>query len=167
MAQALGFQFNEQEEPRPQVLNYLRHKTLLLVLDNFEHLLSQATVVAEILRAAPGVKILATSQVRLNLSGEYLVSVSGMEVPAQPPSTLEEALRHGSLKLFIEGARRVAPAFHPGAAELAQILRICRLVQGTPRSIPKSAPRSSRPAPPQRVRVRLPPRKPVRCCCFC
>ena len=135
VAQALGFPIRENEEPQAQVLNYLRSKTLLLVLDNFEHLQGQAGFVAEILRAAPRVKIIATSQVRLNLSGEQLVQISGMEVPAQPPASLAEAEQSGSLKLFLEGARRVAPSFEPAPADLEQIVRVCRLVQGTPLAI--------------------------------
>ena len=135
VARALGFKSREEGDPQQQVLVYLRNKALLLVLDNFEHLLTQANVVAEILQVAPRVKILVTSQVRLNLSGEHLVPVSGMRVPEQPLTSVEDALRHSSVQLFMEGARRVAPAFSPTLADLEQILCICRLVQGSPLAI--------------------------------
>ncbi len=135
VARALGFKPREGGDPQQQVLDYLRNKNLLLALDNFEHLLAQAAFVAEILRAAPRVKILVTSQVRLNLSGEHLLPVSGMSVPEQPPASLADALRHSSFHLFVEGAQRVAPAFSPTLADLEQIQHICRLVQGSPLAI--------------------------------
>jgi len=73
---------------RQQLLEHLLDKDMLLVLDNWEHLLAdvaaQSTpLVAEMLRVAPGVKVLATSRVRLNLPGEHLVSVGGMALPGE------------------------------------------------------------------------------------
>ncbi len=135
VSQASGFKSHEEGDPQQQVLDYLRNKTLLLVLDNFEHLLAEANVVAEILRLASRVKILVTSQIRLNLSGEHLVPVSGMNVPEQPLTSMADALQYSSFHLFMEGAQRVAPAFTPTLADLEHIQRICRLVQGSPLAI--------------------------------
>ena len=135
VAKALGYKSSEGGDPQQQVLDYLRNKTLLLVLDNFEHLIAEATVVAEILRSAPRVKILVTSQVRLNLSGEHLVPVTGMNVPEQTPASVAEALQHSSFHLFMEGAQRIAPTFTPTLADIEQIQIICRLVQGSPLAI--------------------------------
>jgi predicted ATPase len=81
IAQALGFAFYSGEEPKQQLLNYLRGKHLLLLLDNYEHLVEGAGIVAEVLRAAPQVQILVTSRSRLHVQGEHRFPVSGMDYP--------------------------------------------------------------------------------------
>ncbi|MBK9053018.1 MAG: AAA family ATPase [Chloroflexi bacterium] len=81
LANALGFQFYKEgrEEPRQQLLNYLRHKQLLLVLDNVEHLLDEQTarLSSDILAAAPEVKLLATSRARLNVRASSCIRWGG------------------------------------------------------------------------------------------
>ena len=82
LAGALGFQIqgrvgNEEQE----LLNYLRDKSMLLVLDNFEHLLEGATFVREIITAAPHVQVLVTSREPLRLAGEWRYAVDRMRVP--------------------------------------------------------------------------------------
>ncbi|MBK8023004.1 MAG: hypothetical protein IPK19_16665 [Chloroflexi bacterium] len=70
LAEYLNLQFDSHMEPLTQLLNYFRDKSLLLVLDNFDHLISTAGIIGEILQAAPTVKILVTSRERLSLYGE-------------------------------------------------------------------------------------------------
>ena len=67
VADALGFSFYAGGEPQQQLLDYLRGKNLLLVMDHYEHLLEGASLVSDVLRAAPAVKVMATSRARLNL----------------------------------------------------------------------------------------------------
>ena len=105
------------------LLHFLRDKQLLLLLDNFEHLLDGADFLAELLQNAPRVKLLVTSQERLNLHEESLYPLGG----------LEEAAR-----LFIERARRVQPNFDP-TAEGEAIGVICRTVEGMPLAIELAA----------------------------
>lgn len=140
IAQTLGFPFHEHDEPRRQLLYYLRQKTLLLVLDNFEHLITApepdqengVDIVTDLLQTASGVKIMITSRVALNVQAEHLLSVSGMGYPEQSPTTLTDALGYSAVQLFVQDARRVRPGFEPTDDELAQIVQICRLVQGMP-----------------------------------
>ena len=134
-AQTLGFSFYEQDQPRQQLLDYLRSKTLLLVLDNFEHLLEGAGIITQILEAAPGVKVLATSRARLDLLYETLLPIRGMEVCREPGAAAEVVLQFSAVRLFMEGARRVLPGFIPDEKALDQILGICRLLEGTPLAI--------------------------------
>jgi predicted ATPase len=68
-------------DPKEAVLNYLREKALLLLLDNFEHVLDAADLVADILSAAPGVQVLITSRERLHLRAERVYAVGGLPVP--------------------------------------------------------------------------------------
>lgn len=140
VAHALGFLFHEQEEPRRQLLHYLSQKRMLLVLDNFEHLIAGPEpdqedgvgIVTAFLQAAPGVKVMVTSRVGLNVQGEHLVPVPGMGYPEQPPARLSDALEYGAVKLFVQDAQRVRPGFEPADEDMAQVIQICRLVQGMP-----------------------------------
>jgi predicted ATPase/DNA-binding SARP family transcriptional activator len=145
VAQALDFIFHEQGEPRKQLLGYLRQKTMLLILDNLEHLLSGVNLVTDILKTAPDVKIVITSRTRLNLQGEHLFPVGGMDVPDGGPTDDEmpdcerplgkDVARYSAVRLFLQSARRVQPGFEPTGDDLRKVVRICRLVQGMPLGI--------------------------------
>src|SRR4030081_1298318 len=81
-------------EPRTLLLSYLRDKELLLVLDNCEHLLGAAAqLVTEVLKAAPGVRVIATSREPLSVSGEHVLPVPPLELP--PAQTTEPLSRSG------------------------------------------------------------------------
>jgi predicted ATPase/Tfp pilus assembly protein PilF len=133
VGEAVGFQFSPGGEPKQQLLDFFREKHLLLVMDNFEHVLASADIISEILQAAPDVKIVATSRVKLNLSGENDFYVSGMEFPDW--ETPEDALEYSAVKLFLQSARRVRPGFELKPDDLRYIARICRMVAGMPLGI--------------------------------
>lgn len=133
LAEALEFRFSPGSEPQDQLLTYLRDKTFLLVLDNFEHLLAKADFVSEILKTAPEVKIIVTSRERLNLQSETLFNITGLDMPET--TTLEQAKQYSSILLFIDSARRIQPDFELMAENLTAVLRICKLVQGMPLGI--------------------------------
>ncbi len=137
IAEALRFSFYEADDPAKQLIDYLREKHLLLVIDNFEHVIAGATLVADILKAAPGVRVLATSRERLNLQGENLFPIGGMEFPdwEAPGNTLE----HSAVKLFLQSARRAQPGFELQDGELKYLARICKLVRGMPLAIELAA----------------------------
>jgi predicted ATPase len=118
---------------RQQLLDFLSPKQLLLVMDNFEHLLAGADLMSDILRAAPQVKILATSRERLNLQGETLFRIEGMDVPDW--ETPEEALEYSAVKLFLQSARRALPNFELKTEDLVYVAQICRRVEGLPLGI--------------------------------
>ena len=116
--------------PKTQVLDYLREKRLLLVLDNFEHLLEGAGWVTEILQAAPSIKVLATSRLPLGLQGEHRYHLTGMDFP-----TAEHADNAGdtsAVKLFIQGARQAQPGFRLAGDDVQHVAAICRMVEGMP-----------------------------------
>jgi predicted ATPase len=79
---ALGLMFSGSLDPKVQLLDYLRQKSLLLVLDNLEHLLEGVGLLAELLEQAPGVKLLVTSRERLNMQVEWLFDLQGLPVPS-------------------------------------------------------------------------------------
>ena len=143
IARALGLEFHEQDESLPQLARFLRKKNWLLILDNLEHLLGSAEteresggeIVTRLLEAAPDIKVLVTSRVGLNVPGEYLLPIPGMQFPEQMPANVADALQYDAVQLFIQDARRVHPGFTPGEDAVRQIVQICRLVQGMPLGI--------------------------------
>ncbi|MEJ2211821.1 MAG: tetratricopeptide repeat protein [Anaerolineae bacterium] len=147
VAQAVGFQFYQgNERPEEQLVGYLADKRQLLVLDNFEHLIGQesARLLLKILTAAPEVRMLVTSRSRLNIQGEHLIPLGGLEVPdreaiarAQHPE--EEAKSFSAIQLFLHSARRLRPGFQLDAQNLVPIIRICSLVDGLPLGIELAA----------------------------
>ena len=130
MADALGLTFSAGEEPRQQLRSYLRRKQLLLIMDNFEHLLEGASLVSDILSTAPEVKIMVTSRARLNLQGERLLHLSGMDLPGKDAA--EDALAYSAVELFLTSAQRVRTDLDLGARDQQHAVRICRLVEGMP-----------------------------------
>ncbi len=143
ITRALGLEFHEQEESLAQIVRVLRKKNVLLILDNLEHLLANpeserengVEIVMHLLESNPGIKILVTSRAGLNMEGEYILTIPGMQFPEQPPNNLSDALEFGAVQLFIQDARRVHPGFDPSDDDLAHIIQICRLVQGMPLGI--------------------------------
>jgi predicted ATPase len=116
-----------------QLLDYLQGKNMLLIMDNFEHVISGRTLVQDILRIASAVKILVTSREKLNLNAETVFVLSGMSFPTW--ETPADALEYGAVKLFVQSAQRVRRDFQLEANDLPFVARICRLVQGTPLGI--------------------------------
>ncbi len=117
-------------DPHQAVLHSLRDKHLLLILDNFEHLLTGVDIVIDILEAAPHVTIIATSRERLNVRGENLYNLPGLAF--EPNAAIADAASMEAVRLFVQSAKRVKPDFTLSAENVADILRICQLVHGMP-----------------------------------
>ena len=137
IAECLRFPIATHEDPELQLLRYLRERGLLLVMDNFEHLLDGVGIVSKILQAAPAVKIIATSRERLNLQTETVLHVAGMALPYQGDS--RNILAYDSISLFLQSAKKVRPAFGPSPDELNEIVNICQMVGGMPLGIELAA----------------------------
>src|SRR5258708_34528409 len=125
----VSFQFGQGDDLKQQLLQYLREKALLLVLDNFEHLLDKAELLSELLAAAPDIKLLVTSREALKLQEEWLYRVRGMHCPEDDND--EQSETYGAVQLFVERARQVQGTFSL-ADDQAAITRICQLVEGMP-----------------------------------
>ena len=144
IAQALGFTFSGNADPKNQLLNYLYEKKLLLVVDNFEHLLNGAALLADILNTAPHVTLLVTSRERLNLQEEWSYEVWGMAFPQpnqlEPGVTLTKLEQYSAVQLFIQRARQVKAGFSPTTDDIPALRRICELVDGMPLALELAAP---------------------------
>lgn len=137
IADALDITIQGQSEPRLQLLAHLSGRQLLLVLDNFEHLLGGVGLVTEILRQAPQVKVLTTSRERLNLHSEWVHAIQGLSVPR--PDQTDRAEQYTSVELFVYSARRAQADFVLRDQDRPAVIRICRLVEGMPLSIELAA----------------------------
>ena len=123
-------------DPQQYLLDYLREKHLLLVLDNFEHLLDGVNLVTDMLDAAPHVRLLVTSRERLNLQTEQMWPVRGLDVPdTDAVDTLDQ---HSAVVLFVERARRLRPDFSLENQHDA-LRRICQSVDGLPLALELAA----------------------------
>ncbi|NTU86313.1 MAG: AAA family ATPase, partial [Chloroflexales bacterium] len=135
VADALGLDLFRREKVRDLLVDYLRPRSLLLVVDNLEHLAAAAERLAELLEGAPGLKILATSRERLALHGEWTIDVGGLSLPDETGAARDAA----AVQLFIQGVRRATGGHEPEDEDLATVARICRLVGGTPLAIELAA----------------------------
>jgi predicted ATPase/DNA-binding SARP family transcriptional activator len=142
---ALDIRLQGQRDPRDQLLNYLRGKELLLVLDNIEQLLTPdqtendgtAELLSAILACASGVTLLITSRERLNLQGEWIFDILGLQVPAA--NQTERVEDYSAVALFLQRARKVHTRFTFGVAEKRAVARICWLVEGMPLAVELAA----------------------------
>lgn len=124
------------------IKEYLREKKVLLVLDNFEQVLEGAQLVAQLLSACPGLKVLATSRIPLGLYGEkeYLVPPLSLPDPERLPS-LERLTRYEAVRLFIERAQDARPDFSVTNDNAATVAEICARLDGLPLAIELAAAR--------------------------
>ncbi len=132
VAEAVGFPFqNDGRAPLQQLLDFFREKRLLLVMDNFEHLLEGADLVSAILQAAPGVQVLVTSRETLNLHAETVHNLDGLPFA----ENIEDAPDYDAARLFMLGAQRACDDFALQPDDLPALARICALVEGMPLAI--------------------------------
>ncbi|MBK8020192.1 MAG: tetratricopeptide repeat protein [Chloroflexi bacterium] len=136
IADALRIDLGEMPRPREHLLAALRDKTLLVVLDNVEHLLDGLDLIPALLAEAPRLKLLVTSREALNLRGEWRYPVAGLPYPTG--DQIERWENYAAVQLFVACAQRVRPDF-PIDEQPAEIVRICRLVDGMPLALEMAA----------------------------
>jgi len=135
IAEAVNFPLRTHDDPKYQLLRYLRKKNFLLVMDNFEHLMDGVGIVSDILQNTSGVKILVTSRERLNLQNETNLSIGGMQVGDE----IDVIKNKDAVALFLQSADKIRFGFDPTLSELAKIEDICTLVEGMPLAIELAA----------------------------
>lgn len=122
-------------------------RELLLVLDNFEHVIAAATVIGELLAACPRLKLLVTSRVALHLSGEHVYDVPPMALPDADSGVSSEATpQTDAVRLFVQRAAAVRPGF-VSDTDLASVAAICHRLDGLPLAIELAAARVSHLSP--------------------
>ena len=188
MAQALGLREAAGRPLRDALQAYLSDRRMLVVLDNFEHLLEAAPAVAGLLAAGPHPKLLVTSRAPLHLRGEQEYPVAPLALPTAASETAAALGASPAVALFVERARAADPSFALTDRNAAAVAEVCRRLDGLPLAIelggrprqalhaPRAAvapdqpalapdrrgPRPARPAAHDARRHRLEPRPPCR-----
>ena len=136
IAEATPFRFQHADRsPREQFFAYLGEKQaqrVLLVLDNFEHLLDGVEIVSDMLAATTNLKILVTSREALNLQEEWVRQIAGLAYPQQENGRAIDD--YSAVQLFVDRARRIRGDFDL-AEDSRSVVDICRLVEGMPLAI--------------------------------
>ncbi len=126
---AAALKLKTSDNPIEDLLNYLRDKRMLLILDNSEYVLEGASVLDEILNHTQWLKIIAISRERLQLQQEWVLPIGGLECPPAGPVTDPE--QYGAVQLFAYSARRVQAHFSLDQ-DFEGVRRVCALVEGMP-----------------------------------
>jgi predicted ATPase/DNA-binding SARP family transcriptional activator len=134
LADSLKFSFYGPADPKVQILNYLKEKRMLLLLDNLEHLLNGAGLVSEILTTASGVRCLTTSRELLKLKEEWAFQLKGLEYPKDEKS-VESVEDYSAVKLFLQGAKRSDTSFRLSQEDKPFVVQVCQGVEGMPLGI--------------------------------
>jgi predicted ATPase/class 3 adenylate cyclase len=123
--------------------DYLAMAQLVLLLDNCEHLLDTcALLVGDLLRASPGLRVLATSREPLAVPGEVTYRVASLSLPdSRQPDAEADLMTYEAVRLFVERAQAAQPGFRLSSTNAAAIVRICHRVDGIPLAIELAATR--------------------------
>lgn len=138
MADIIGLQFHGSASMEKQLIEYLRPKELLLIMDNTETVQNAPDIIADILTECPDVRMLCTSRERLNIHGETVFSITGLSFPDR--SDDPRIHEYSALKLFEQTAQNADPAFTIDRDNTDDIIRICSLIHGIPLGIILAAP---------------------------
>ncbi|MGH2532324.1 MAG: tetratricopeptide repeat protein [Thermomicrobiales bacterium] len=143
LARALGARAPRERTVVMGLIEYLRHRELLLFLDNFEHLLPAAPLLTELLVSCPALKILVTSRISLHLSGEHELAVPPLALPDRrllpPVADLGES---EAITLFLHRARAVRPDLTLTDENAGALVELCHYLEGLPLAIELAAPRT-------------------------
>jgi predicted ATPase/DNA-binding CsgD family transcriptional regulator len=143
IAQAVGLEASD-ETAAGALTAHLRAGTILLILDNVEHLPAAGPLLVELLGATPGLAVLATSQAPLRVSGEQRFPVPPLTLPDPGPLPSAASLdRFGAVRLFVDRAQAVRPGFVVDDQNAGDVVEICRRLDGLPLAIELAAARIS------------------------
>jgi predicted ATPase len=143
IAQTLGLKEVANQPLLETLKQYLSDKQMLLVLDNYEQVMPAASLISQLLAAAPRLKALVTSREALSISGEYEFAVSPLPLPDfRHPRTPDSLIRVPSVVLFVQRARAVKPDFQITSENAPYVAELCRALDGLPLAIELAAARS-------------------------
>ncbi len=161
IARTLGLPASSEPTDPETLTEYLKPRQILLVLDNFEHLLGAAPLVSELLEHCPQLKILVTSRAPLHIRGEHELPVPPLAVPEGPRlATRGQWGQYPAVELFVARAREVQPNFAVTEETAPAIAEICMRLDGLPLAIELAAARI-KVLPPREMLARLERRLPV------
>lgn len=138
---ALGLEGNPVRVAQETLVRFLDKKSVLLILDNCEHLIDPvARLVETLLRSCPNLRVLATSRERLNLPGEVLFEVPALAFPdLQRLPKPDNLLDFVAVQLFVERCQAIEPGFHLTTQNALAVAQICALLDGIPLALELAA----------------------------
>ncbi|MGH2736063.1 MAG: tetratricopeptide repeat protein, partial [Actinomycetota bacterium] len=140
VAQSVGLQESAGEDPFEGLVNFLRDKNILLMLDNFEAVVSAGSFITDLLAECPDIKVLVTTRASLRLQGEREYQVPPLEVPELDYlPDLEHLEQHESIRLFVERAQAVKAGFKLTQSNARIVAEICHRLDGLPLAIELAA----------------------------
>ena len=141
---ALDLRDQAAAQPLPILLSHVRDRELLLVLDNCEHLLeASARLVADVLRAAPDVRVMTTTREPLQVPGEHVIPVPPLGLPAADGGEpLAQLRQNEAVALFTERAAAASGTFELTSSNQAAVVQLCRRLDGLPLAIELAAVRT-------------------------
>lgn len=140
IARTLGLREVEGQTPSDTLREHLREKRMLLVLDNFEHLLQAAPHVSQLIESCPGPVVLVTSRAPLRVRGEQEYTVPPLALPPSARQTTEdEVLAAPAGRLFVERARAASPTFEVTTENAGTVAAICWRLAGLPLALELAA----------------------------
>lgn len=140
IAAALGLERTSTSTPLDAIAQAIGLGQMLLLLDNLEHIITDSTkVVTELLAKCPNLSILTTSRTRLNIQREWVIALQGLALPEQDAAA-EVSRDSDAIRLFLQRARQARHDLSPTGAVLADVVRICRMLDGLPLGIELAAP---------------------------
>ena len=153
---ALDLRDQAATEPVSLLLAYLKDREILLVVDNCEHVLEAvARLLSDVVAAGPGVRVIATTREPLSVSGEHVIPVPPLELPAADPAEpLQQLRQNEAVALFVERAAAASGAFELSPSNRAAVVDLCRRLDGLPLAIELAAVRT-RVLSPEQILERL------------
>src|SRR5690606_28654046 len=122
-----------------RLAGYLRRRQLLLVLDNFEHVVDSAGAIVELLQGSPGLSVLVTSREALHVRGEHEVALAPLGLPDGGGAPLATIERSDAVQFFVERARAIVPGFELTSENAPTIAELCRRLDGLPLALELAA----------------------------
>lgn len=142
IARGLGVRDEGDRLLLDRLTGFLRHREILLLIDNFEHLVEAAPIVSLLLSESPGVRLLVTSSIALRVQGEYEYPLEPLAVPAGDAMDITALAEIEAVCLFVQRATAVRPDFALTEANAGTIAEICSRLDGLPLAIELAAARS-------------------------
>jgi predicted ATPase/DNA-binding XRE family transcriptional regulator len=135
IAAALGLPEGVDRPAEDRLVSYLRQKSLLLVVDNLEHVLDAAPLLGRLVATSPSLRVLVTSRAPLRVSGEHEFAVTPLETPKRGIIDREHVAQAPAVELFVLRARAVHPNYVLDDANASAVAEICRRLDGLPLAI--------------------------------
>ncbi len=139
IANSLGVILATDVDPIDALAAQIGSKNMLIIMDNFEHVIDSAIICSDILKRCRSLKLLVSSREGMNLAGEIIYEVKGFSAPSSEQLSLELALEYDIIQLFIDRARHASLSYKLTEEQLPYVIKICQLVEGLPLAVELAA----------------------------